>query len=137
MNIHPARSTRAARRRRRLLNVLALYLGLAVAPMALAGKQYDGGPWPFLASCCIGPRVGLQMNEGVAVRDVEQFSWLPVVGWFGYRFYMAWEAGQGKTFSEIAAEERLGPGDGGAPEGGPAAGAGPSADSSGPAGGAH
>ena len=82
------------------------------APMAVAGKQYDGGPWPFLASCCIGPRGGLQMNEGVAVRDVEQFSWLPVVGWFGYRFYMAWEAGQGKTFSEIAAEEHLMPDDG-------------------------
>lgn len=117
MNIHPARSTRAASRRRRLHHVLVLYLGLAVAPMALAGKQYDGGPWPFLASCCIGPRVGLQMNEGVAVRDVEQFSWLPIVGWFGYRFYMAWEAGQGKTLSEIVAEERLGPGDAVAPGG--------------------
>lgn len=116
MNQHsaqPAISSRAARRRRRLLNVLGLYLCLAVAPMAIAGKQYDGGPWPFLASCCIGPRVGLQMNEGVAVRDVEQFSWLPIVGWFGYRFYMAWEAGQGRTFSEIAAEEHLLP-DGGA-----------------------
>lgn len=131
MNIHPARFTRAARRRRRLLHVLVLYLGLAVAPMALAGKQYDGGPWPFLASCCIGPRVGLQMNEGVGVRDVEQFSWLPVVGWFGYRFYMAWEAGQGKTFSAISAEERLGPGDGAAPDGGAVV------ESSGPAGAAH
>ena len=107
-----ARPSRAPRRRRRLLDLVALYLCLAVAPMAVAGKQYDGGPWPFLASCCIGPRVGLQMNEGVAVRDVEQFSWLPVVGWFSYRFYMAWEAGQGKTFSEIAAEEHLMPDDG-------------------------
>ncbi len=98
---------RRARRRRRWRNVLALYLSVCVVPMAFAGKKYDGGPWPFLASCCIGPRVGLQMNEGVALRDYEQFAWLPVVGWFGYRFYMAWEAGQGRTFSEIAAEENL------------------------------
>ena len=118
MKVHSARSarpSRTARRRRRLLDVLALYLCLAVAPMAVAGKKYDGGPWPFLASCCIGPRVGLQMNEGVAVRDVEQFSWLPIVGWFGYRFYMAWEAGQGTTFSEVAAEEHLDPSGDGAP----------------------
>jgi hypothetical protein len=101
------RPSRSARRRRRLLNVVALYLTLCVAPMAVAGKQYDGGVWPFLASCCIGPRVGLQMNEGVAVRDYEQFSWLPIVGWFGYRFYMAWEAYDGKTFSEVAREENL------------------------------
>lgn len=106
-----SRPSRSARRRRRLLNVAALYLSLCVAPMAVAGKKYDGGVWPFLASCCIGPRVGLEMNEGVAVRDYEQFSWLPIVGWFGYRFYMAWEAYDGKTFSEIAKQENLLPPD--------------------------
>ncbi len=107
-----ATTDRRTRRRRRWRNVLVLYVSVSVVPMAFAGKKYDGGPWPFLASCCIGPRVGLQMNEGIGLRDYEQFAWLPVVGWFGYRFYMAWEAGQGRTFTEVAAEEGLLPVDG-------------------------
>src|SRR5690349_15721492 len=93
----PVRPDRRAARRRHWMRIAMLYVSVCIAPMAIAGKDYDGGVWPFLASCCIGPRVGLEMNEGVAVREVEQFSWLPVVGWFGYRFYMAWEAYDGKT----------------------------------------
>ncbi len=34
-------------------------------------QKDDGGIWPFFQSCCFGPRVGLEANEGDPVRPVE------------------------------------------------------------------
>jgi len=41
------------------------------------GTEGKGGLGPCVASCCIGPRVGLEMNEGV---DIYQSEWIALGG---------------------------------------------------------
>lgn len=80
------------------------YMG---APRVIArNKKSDGGIVPFLAGCCLGPRVGLEMNDGRGVRNLELFMLIPAVG-FIPRVMIAAEAYQGKTMSSIAATEKI------------------------------
>ena len=44
---------------------------LSYATAATQDQDKKGGGGPFLASCCLGPRVGLELNEGQQVRTVE------------------------------------------------------------------
>ncbi|MDI6793713.1 MAG: hypothetical protein QME81_12760 [bacterium] len=59
----------------------------------------------FLASCCIGPRVGKEFNER-KIRTKEWMRLIPVVGLVPH-VMIAIEAGQGKTMTEIEQEENL------------------------------
>lgn len=45
----------------------ALCLGMALAQDGFA----KGGVTPGMASCCLGPRIGLEMNEGIPIRTEE------------------------------------------------------------------
>jgi len=54
---------------------LYLLLGLSFAPLVQAVEK--GGYAPFFGSCCLGPRIGLEMNEGVAIKGYE---WLNLIG---------------------------------------------------------
>ena len=67
--------------RRRLLSVTlsACLLQLCVPLNAFANAQTKGGAGPFFASCCIGPRVGLEMNEGKEIKGTE---WVRALGGF-------------------------------------------------------
>ena len=66
---------------RRLLAVTlsAGLLQLCVPLNALADTQAKGGAGPFFASCCIGPRVGLELNEGKEIKGTE---WVRTFGTF-------------------------------------------------------
>ena len=58
--------------------VVALTILISISVPAVAKK---GGCVPATVSCCIGPRVGLEMNEG---KQVETSEWLRLIciGWF-------------------------------------------------------
>ena len=62
-------------------------------PQARAQEEKKkGGAGPFLASCCLGPRVGLELNEGQGVRTVE---WVRLVFWpvgLPWSGYEGWQA---------------------------------------------
>ena len=49
-----------------LLVLITLFAGMILQ------AEETGGIKPFLASCCIGPRVGLEMNEGEKVTTSEK-----------------------------------------------------------------
>ena len=70
----------------------------------VSGDIKRGGCTPFIASCCLGPRVGYELNDGRQVRNLEWLSLIvPVVP----GVYMLYESFAGKTMSEVAQEERL------------------------------
>ena len=52
-----------------------LFFGVSFAPIAQAAKK--GGCSPMFASCCLGPRIGLEMNEGAPIKGYE---WLNIIG---------------------------------------------------------
>jgi len=52
---------------------------LATSESVFADAAKKGGSGPFLASCCIGPRVGLEMNEGQTIKGTE---WARAFGGF-------------------------------------------------------
>ena len=60
----------------------------------------------FFYSLCLGPRIGLEYNEGRKIRSSEAMCWIPLVGQI-LHFINAVDAGQGKTMSEIVAKEGL------------------------------
>ena len=72
--------------RRRLLAVTlsACLMQFCVPLNALADTQAKGGAGPFFASCCIGPRVGLEMIEGKEIKGTEWVrtfaTFVPYVG---------------------------------------------------------
>lgn len=56
--------------------VLCLVLGICLTFLATSANVFadvvkKGGAGPFLASCCIGPRVGLELNEGKPIKGTE------------------------------------------------------------------
>jgi len=78
------------------------YVGCCVRPVTsymIGGKT--NGVNGFLASCCLGPRVGSQLNQ----RKVRINEWLQLVC-IG-RILIPLEAYQGKTMTEIEAKEGL------------------------------
>ena len=77
--------------------------GVAVNATAPKAK---GGPLSFLTSCCFGPRVALEANDGRQIRTLEWLRFIPVVNIYP-ALYLPYEAFAGKTMSEIVAEEGL------------------------------
>ncbi len=71
-----------------------------------AGPKKQGGFGPMLASCCLGPRIGLEMNDGRKIRSSEYLYVIPLVGLIPLTLE-ALDAKAGVTMSEIAAEEGL------------------------------
>lgn len=83
-----------------------------------------GGFVPCLATCMIGPRVGLEMNEGI---DINQSEWIMLGGQVvgggvtgamtglgsaivtGTRAYMAYDMGNKNGFEGVLASYCLGP----------------------------
>ena len=57
-----------------MLFILSCFL-LSMMVTALS-VQAKGGAGPFLASCCLGPRIGLEMNEDV---DIELLEFSPLL----------------------------------------------------------
>jgi len=84
----------------------------------------QGGFAPCLATCMIGPRVGLEMNEGI---DINQSEWIMLGGQVvgggmtgamtglgsaivtGTRAYMAYDMGNKNGFEGVLASYCLGP----------------------------
>ena len=60
----------------------------------------------FFYSLCLGPRIGLEYNEGRKVRTSEALCWIPIFGWV-LHFINAVDAGKGKTMSEVVSKEGL------------------------------
>ncbi len=84
--------------------VLMLIAALMLPTVAFAAK---GGVAPCLATCCLGPRTGLEMNEGSSIRLTEWLRLVPFVNQI-VPLYNAYEGYTGKTMAKVAAEERLG-----------------------------
>lgn len=76
-----------------------------VAVKAPAPKT-KGGPMSFLTSCCLGPRVALEANDGRKIRTMEWLGLIPVINIIP-ALYLPYEAFAGKTMSEIVAAEGL------------------------------
>jgi hypothetical protein len=68
------------------------------------GYQAAGGKG-FLASCCIGPRVGKELQER-KVRTKEKLLLVPIVNLYPW-ISMGLEAYSGKTMAQIEKEENL------------------------------
>ena len=52
---------------------VALTACVICTPLAAAEK---GGIYPMFGSCCVGPRIGLEMNEG---KEIQQIEWIAFV----------------------------------------------------------
>ena len=68
--------------------VFAMLCGVVIGSSPLLAK---GGAGPCLASCCLGPRIGLEMNEGVKIELVEFLQLVPAVNgairlWIAYDY---------------------------------------------------
>ncbi len=84
--------------------LISLILSTCLAITSFAGDK--GGIGPCCASLCLGPRVGLEMNEGKKIRTLEWLHLVPVVGYIAIIFE-TYEAYTGKTMSEVASAESL------------------------------
>lgn len=88
------------------MNQISAQERLGVPPIYAKAPAQKGGFVTFLASCCIGPRVGLEMNDGRKVRNMELLALVPIVQIVPV-VLMAYEAYEGKTMTQIAAAEKL------------------------------
>lgn len=80
--------------------------GLGGPVITAPAPSEKGGPISFITSCCFGPRVALEANNGRNIRTMEWFTLIPLVNIIPVT-YMCYEAYSGKTMSEIAASEGL------------------------------
>ena len=73
---------------------LVLAVALLAGPLLLQEAQAKtmGGPVPCLATCCVGPRIGLEMNEGQPVTVMELLPLVPYVGGV-FRLYLSYDYG--------------------------------------------
>jgi len=82
--------------------VVVLALVLAVASGVLA-EEKKGGAVPCLVTCCIGPRVGLEMNEDKSIQGWEFIhafgGYIPYVGFLA-RPVASWKLGGEKNGAE-------------------------------------
>ncbi|OGL47214.1 MAG: hypothetical protein A2W05_09070 [Candidatus Schekmanbacteria bacterium RBG_16_38_10] len=65
-----------------------------------------GGFRPCVYSLCLGPRIGLEYNEGRKARSSEKICLIPFFGW-AWHIMNAYDAYKGKGMSEVVAEEGL------------------------------
>ena len=57
-----------------IVSCISLCLLFSISVAAIAQTAGKGGCGPFFASCCLGPRIGLELNEGVAIQGYEWFN---------------------------------------------------------------
>lgn len=62
-----------------VVGICLTFLATSVNVFADVAKTRKGGAGPFFASCCIGPRVGLELNEGTPIKGTE---WARAFGQF-------------------------------------------------------
>ncbi|HOW27709.1 MAG TPA: hypothetical protein PK876_04305 [Elusimicrobiota bacterium] len=60
---------------KKLISVV-LTMGFLIAAFPAQSPAAKGGCGPFFASCCLGPRIGLEMNEGKEIKVIE---WLRLI----------------------------------------------------------
>ncbi len=75
-------------------------VGVMVAG-TLQAQAAEGGIGPMLGSCCLGPRIGLEMNEGQEIEIMEVLPLIPYAGgvfrlWLSYDY--GYKAAGGKGF---------------------------------------
>ncbi|MEK7275060.1 MAG: hypothetical protein AAB296_02820 [Candidatus Desantisbacteria bacterium] len=58
---------------KKMLGMIVLLFVIQVAFLSLASADAakKGGMTPAFASCCLGPRIGLELNEGTPIRTEE------------------------------------------------------------------
>ena len=83
------------------------------AEMDIIDEKFDekellkrGGFRPCVYSLCLGPRIGLEYNEGRKARSSEKICLIPFFGW-AWHIMNAYDAYKGKGMSEVVAEEGL------------------------------
>jgi len=77
---------------------LLFWAQFSYAAAATQEQDKKGGGGPFIASCCLGPRVGLELNEGQKIRNVEWIkaaSYAPYVGGVFGLVYIGWAGSDG------------------------------------------
>jgi hypothetical protein len=73
------------------MTIASLVLLFCMGTYAQAAEK-KGGVGPFLGSCCLGPRIGLEMNEGVSVKTMEIVQIAPYIGGLA-RIYLSYDYG--------------------------------------------
>ena len=71
---------------------IVLLCGIVIAASPVYAQSTKGGVGPMLGSCCLGPRIGLEMNEGQEIQIVEILPLLPYVGGV-FRVWLAYDYG--------------------------------------------
>jgi hypothetical protein len=89
---------------KKLLGVILV----AMTVLSTAFSATKGGINPLLATCCIGPRVGLEMNEGTKIRDIEWIGFIGGLVFSPLRLAYTIDPVTGKTMDEVRAKENLG-----------------------------
>lgn len=82
---------------------------LLIVALFSQGLVYaKGGLGPCLASCFLGPRIGLEMNEGSKIRNAEWLALVAsLVAGMGWAVNM-WDPMNGKSMNQIRRTENLG-----------------------------
>jgi hypothetical protein len=85
---------------------LLIIITLFIPTVAFA----KGGMGPCLATCCLGPRVGLEMNEDTDIRGDEWngLLWSLLLGINTNLYMSTYKAGIGKSMNDEKERERLG-----------------------------
>ena len=81
--------------------VLLFVLSAFCCLMAVSAAQAKGGAGPCLASCCLGPRIGLEMNEGEKVEMLEILRLVPIINIYAILYVSydyGYQAAGGKGF---------------------------------------
>lgn len=89
---------------KKLLGVILV----ATTLLSIAFSATKGGVGPCLATCCIGPRVGLEMNEGTKIRNMEWVAFIGGMVFGPIRLVNVIDPVTGKTMDEVRAKENLG-----------------------------
>ena len=81
--------------------LLCVVLFGVISAVTVQAQNAEGGFGPLLGSCCLGPRIGLEMNEGQDIDIMEVLPLLPYVGgifdlWLSYDY--GYKAAGGKGF---------------------------------------
>ncbi len=63
-----------------------------ISASAVDAQTAKGGIGPMLGSCCLGPRIGLEMNEGTPIEIMEVLPLIPYAGGV-FRLWLSYDYG--------------------------------------------
>ncbi len=72
--------------------LLCVVLFGVISAVSVQAQGSEGGIGPMLGSCCLGPRIGLEMNEGQDIDIMEVLPLAPYVGGL-IRLYVSYDYG--------------------------------------------